>query len=284
MKIKDNFYIGWMPTASDGTAQFIRIVLIGLIILVVTAGILISKSQKEFSTSIFEYGNKVELQGLYQNFPVPSIRLASGKDITGKRTYTTIPLVGYGKHGAEGIIAELEKKQGEKFSNRELTLKGTLIYYDGKSLLQIDQSDSLFVRLNPAPQNKYNEVKLEVKGEQKFCGEIVDPKCYFGVMKPGLGKPHRDCAIRCLAGGIPPVFVSQDETGSKTYYLLRSADGKKINPSVLQGIIADPISFSGELTYFDDWGIIYLKQEPNIKRLIDVALRKDNVIRCEVKK
>lgn len=281
MEKKDNFYIGWMPDASDSTTKFIRKVVIGLVMFMIIAGIFISRSQKKFSTAVFEYGNTVELQGLYQDFPVPSIRLASMNDITGKRTYTTIPLVGYGKHGAEGIIAELEKKQGDKFSNKELTLRGTLIYHDGKSLLQIDQNDSPFIKLNPAPYNKYSQVTLQTKGKQTFCGEIVDPKCFFGVMKPGLGKPHRDCAIRCLAGGIPPVFVSQDETGNKTYYLLRSADGKKIDPSVLQEIIADPVSFSGELKYFDDWGIIYLKQEPDIKRVITVALGKTDVIRCE---
>ena len=43
-------------------------------------------------------------------------------------------------------------------------------------------------------------------------GEIVDPKCFFGVMKPGEGKPHKDCAIRCILGGIPPVLKVTDES------------------------------------------------------------------------
>jgi hypothetical protein len=27
-----------------------------------------------------------------------------------------------------------------------------------------------------------------------LTGEIVDSKCYLGVMNPGQGKVHRDCA------------------------------------------------------------------------------------------
>ena len=39
-----------------------------------------------------------------------------------------------------------------------------------------------------------------------LIGEIVDSKRYLGVMNPGNGKVHRDCAVRCLSGGIPPIF------------------------------------------------------------------------------
>ena len=51
-------------------------------------------------------------------------------------------------------------------------------------------------------------------------GEIVDSKCYLGVMNPGRSKVHRDCAARCLRGGIPPMLVTADAT-----YLLAGAEG-----------------------------------------------------------
>jgi hypothetical protein len=32
---------------------------------------------------------------------------------------------------------------------------------------------------------------------------------HLGVIKPGEGAPHRNCAVRCLSGAVPPmVFVS----------------------------------------------------------------------------
>ena len=44
-------------------------------------------------------------------------------------------------------------------------------------------------------------------------GEIVDSKCHLGVMKPGEGPAHRDCAVRCLLGRVPPMFVPHDRSG-----------------------------------------------------------------------
>lgn len=45
--------------------------------------------------------------------------------------------------------------------------------------------------------------------------------------------PHRACAIRCISGGIPPVFLVQQKGGSAIYILLVSAEGKPVNVQVL---------------------------------------------------
>ena len=71
--------------------------------------------------------------------------------------------------------------------------------------------------------------KVKDLGITKIKGEIIDPKCYFGVMKPGEGKPHRDCAIRCILGGISPMLAVKNEKGEANYYLLASSDGGSIN-------------------------------------------------------
>ena len=61
-------------------------------------------------------------------------------------------------------------------------------------------------------------------GEHTLRGEIVDIKCYLGVMKPAHGKPHRSCAARCISGGIPPVLMVKDRDGDTNYLLLVSAE------------------------------------------------------------
>jgi len=48
-----------------------------------------------------------------------------------------------------------------------------------------------------------NQAVPKTWGEFDLVGEIVDSKCYFGNMNPGNGKVHRDCAVRCMSGGIP---------------------------------------------------------------------------------
>lgn len=59
-------------------------------------------------------------------------------------------------------------------------------------------------------------------------GEIVDSKCFLGVMVPGAGKTHRECASLCLRGGIPPALFVRDRDGQSTLLLLETDRGEPI--------------------------------------------------------
>jgi len=83
-------------------------------------------------------------------------------------------------------------------------------------------------------------------GRQTLVGEIVDSKCFLGVMNPGQLLPHRACAIRCISGGIPPVLLVRDTEGGANYLLLVSADGKPVNQQVLD-LVAEPVQITGEV-------------------------------------
>jgi len=61
-------------------------------------------------------------------------------------------------------------------------------------------------------------------------------------MNPGNGKVHRDCAVRCISGGIPPAFLVRDANGQTETLLL--ANWK---PALLNHI-AEPITLRGRLT------------------------------------
>src|SRR6266496_5186212 len=86
-------------------------------------------------------------------------------------------------------------------------------------------------------------------GEVTVTGEIVDSKCYLGVMNPGQGKVHRDCAARCLSGGTPPLLVGTDgvTTNAHEQFLLVGLDGRALGRDVLREFIAEPITIRGEL-------------------------------------
>ena len=75
-------------------------------------------------------------------------------------------------------------------------------------------------------------------------GEILDPKCYFGVMKLGEGKVHKSCAIRCISGGIPPVM--RVELDSPKYLIVLGPEGQKINREILD-YIAEPVTLEGTI-------------------------------------
>ena len=79
-------------------------------------------------------------------------------------------------------------------------------------------------------------------GEVQLTGEVVDSKCYFGVMNPGNGKVHRDCAVRCISGGIPPAFLVRDASGRTETLLLANWKPEFLNH------IAEPVAIRGRLT------------------------------------
>jgi len=86
----------------------------------------------------------------------------------------------------------------------------------------------------------------------RWTGEIIDPKCYAGSMKPGDGKTHKACAALCLRGGIPPVFVTGPDHAA---YVLTTAGGRPIQGDDLARVIAvvgDRVEMSGRPWMIDD--------------------------------
>ena len=104
-------------------------------------------------------------------------------------------------------------------------------------------SIELMPRSSSAPE------KAQDLGQVTVNGEIVDSKCYLGVMNPGSGKVHRDCAARCISGGIPPLFITtRGETpDGRNQFLLVGPDGGALGPDVLRDFIAESITIHGEL-------------------------------------
>ena len=97
-------------------------------------------------------------------------------------------------------------------------------------------------------------------GVSTFVGEIVDSKCYFGVMNPGNGKVHRDCAARCISGGIPPALTVRDAAGTVRTILLASSDGRALHREVLD-FVAEPVKITGQL--FQAGATLILEAAPN---------------------
>jgi hypothetical protein len=255
----NEFYIGWMPSAPSSFSKHTRKVIIILAGAIITITVLLSLEQKKFSTASFEFGSLTEVTGIYQRFPVPSIRVMTERDAFGNSSFITIPLVGYGKFGAEGTIDFLEKQYQIQLNNRKVTFRGALLYSDGKTLLQIDQHDDPLVEHSEPGPGVIEHDSTDL-GNVELTGEILDPKCYFGVMKPGHGKPHKDCAIRCIAGGMSPVFYVRNEKGEANYYLILDSEGRKMNDQ-LKDHIAEPLSLRARAVKYDDWVILYTNSE-----------------------
>ena len=102
-------------------------------------------------------------------------------------------------------------------------------------------------------------------GTQTLIGEIVDSKCFLGVMNPGALTPHRACAIRCISGGIPPVLLVRQTNGPALYFLLVSRDGRPVNKQVLN-LVAEPVEITGEVERQGE--LLVLRADPATYRRI----------------
>jgi hypothetical protein len=264
-----------MPNSPVSCARFVIKILLIIIPAMLLIGYLISVNQRKFSTASFEYGKLTELTGIYYNNPVPLLKVYDKN-----RDAITVPLIGYGKKGAESAIMEIENEKKLSLNGKEVKLKGNLLYNEGKILMQIDKIDNPVVEVGSGSTFPIIEKDY---GTQIIRGEIVDPKCFFGAMKPGEGKVHRDCAIRCILGGIPPVLHVQNEKGESNFYLLVGPNGEKLNEAV-KDYVAEPVSIEAKVKQVDDWIILYAEKE-NIKRIAYNQLRNPDsrVIACASK-
>jgi hypothetical protein len=103
----------------------------------------------------------------------------------------------------------------------------------------------------------------ETLSVQSLTGEIVDSKCYLGVMNPGHTKPHRECASLCIRGGIPPLFIAKDSDGRDVHLWLVSEKGEPVNQQVLD-FVAEPIEITGQIKRSGDQ--LYLYANPQTFR------------------
>ena len=90
----------------------------------------------------------------------------------------------------------------------------------------------------------------------RLAGEIVDGKCYLGVMNPGEGKVHRDCAARCIAGGAPPLLAVAGGPPRGRLVSLAGSRGESIHAQVLD-FVAEPVTIEGELIRHGDHYSLY---------------------------
>ncbi|HSR54041.1 MAG TPA: hypothetical protein VLV83_24700 [Acidobacteriota bacterium] len=246
--MSDNeFYIGHEEKAPPATVRFLRTRIGLLLIIAVVLGAGLAAMQSDFYPAFFDFGNPLTFTGRLDEDPVPALVVSNSATPP-----QNVVLVGIGKHGAGPSISGRHGQTVE--------LQGTRIKRENSKLMlelvpgSIRPSE---VEAPPLPQP-------EPLGEWTLVGEIVDSKCYLGVMNPGEGKVHKACAINCIRGGIPPALrINNGER--ELLLLLVNSLGEPINDQILDRI-AVPVRVSGEVERHGWW--LVMKADPsNIRRL-----------------
>src|SRR5262249_23628955 len=150
--------------------------------------------QMPFANSYFEFGKVRDFEGIVVGRPYPSLLVSRPGQLDKEEKTSDYLLVAPGKHGADDLV--------RNFVAKNVRLRGQLNYRDGRTMVEIEPGSIHETGTQSAEQENIRSL-----GALSLIGEIVDSKCYLGVMNPGRGKVHRDCASRCLSGGIPPLFV-----------------------------------------------------------------------------
>src|SRR6266498_5255378 len=236
----NDFYVGYLPKAPTALASFVRKVIVVLGLLSVTAALVLVVGQMPFSNSTFEYGKLRNFEGVVATQPFPTLLAARPGETGQQDKYSRYLLVAPGKHGADDLVAG--------FDGKPVRLEGQLIYREGGTMIEVTTGSITVVDSAPTVQEMIRDL-----GAVTVTGEIVDSKCYLGVMNPGQGKVHRDCAARCLSGGIPPLFISS-EIGRQ--FLLTAKDGSSLPYSAFKDFIAEAINVTGEVAQRGDTEIL----------------------------
>ena len=242
---EQDFYVGYAQQLPAAEARVTRRTVVVLAALAVCVPLVVVAAQGRLAPASFEFGDVRGFRGTIVEHPVPALLLArpDAAGVTGTTgAVSSLLLVAPGKFGASVLV---QGRDGE-----HVDLRGTLVYRDGRTMIEV-VPDSI-VRAAGTPRT----TTVEDLGSVRLRGEIVDTKCNLGVMNPGGGKTHRDCAARCISGGIPPGLRVRDAVGAERLFLLVGPAGEPVNQDVLD-VVAEPVEVSGRAERRGDLLLLY---------------------------
>jgi hypothetical protein len=232
-----SFYIGYLPHAPSDLRKFLRRIIAGLASIAVALAIILVLAQQRFSPAFFEFTRVRDFAGILQTGPYPSLLVYEPNLQTSRRFL----LSAVGKHGFTERIGELD--------GQSVRLRAKLIYRSEGAMLEVVpntltlSTSSYGTEAAPIHQNGHIIT---------LVGEIVDTKCFLGLMNPGRSKVHRDCAARCISGGLPPALLVENGTSSELY-LLTDPDGSALNPERIFQYVGEPVRILGTLVRAHQW-------------------------------
>ncbi|HZM58410.1 MAG TPA: hypothetical protein VFB85_01415 [Vicinamibacterales bacterium] len=189
--MQDEFYIGYEAEMPRGLDSRIRRTAAAVLLIALVVSSMLVFAHRRSADATFEYGRERVFEGRLIEFPYPALL------VSGAHAPTSYWLVGPGKHGAAGLVAGRD--------GAIVRITGSLIEREHDHMIELRSLAMVTGVTLPAVE------PLRSLGPIVLSGEIVDSKCHLGVMKPGEGPTHRDCAVRCLLGRITPMFATHSK-------------------------------------------------------------------------
>lgn len=248
----DEFYVGYL-SVPWGHSRFLRVAVPVTLWVMVFVAMGVAWTQRDPGRAVWEEGPDSGFfrlwDGVLRAKPYPMVELINARE------EGVALLVEMGKHGAS--------ERAAAFDGRHVMILGNRVERDGRRIIELaDSPDAIVTHPDPAPRGFPPEEDL---GEVTLTGEIVDAKCFLGVMKPGEGMTHKSCAILCLTGGIPPMLVARDEAGIASYYLLTDENGGPMAAELIP-LAGEPVEVTGMHRKWGDLDVLHVRIETVKKR------------------
>ena len=238
---RDEFFVGYLPTPPR-LRRFLRRAGVVVLLMGLGAAGVIAARQRDPGTGVWDLANRKEFIGRVAPRPYPMLELQDGAG--------TLVLVGVGKFSAY---------LSREAQGRTVRAHGTTLQRSNLRLLEVEGE------LEPLEVESSAFEESSDPSPITLRGEIIDPKCFAGAMKPGDGKAHKACAALCLRGGIPPALRARAVDGSDVIYLLAAADGGPITGTQLERVIArvgDAVELTGVIVTRGDVRFLRLTSDP----------------------
>jgi hypothetical protein len=247
MSDRDEFFIGYAPPMPSGVGRFVGRVVTGLVLGALACAAVIASGHVTLEGGTFEFGHPQRFAGTIVERPYPALRL----DATNGTSVATLLLVAPGKHGADSMVRGLD--------GRHVSLTGTRIRRGARTMIEIEPASLALGERSVSDLGAAADADPGSTDSVTVKGEVVDSKCFLGVMVPGSGKTHKDCASLCLRGGVPPALLARDRAGESALMLLTGVSGDLIGARALQ-IAGEAVEMTGKLQRQEGW--LVLRTDP----------------------
>lgn len=234
----DEMFVGWAKAPAIDR----RFLLVALPLSVAaTTGLAyaVARSLDDPGAGAWHTGAVHKVTGVLATRPYPMLYVADPASPFGVKT---VLVVAQGKCTS---ALDLAADDGRAFE-----ASGVLIERGERQMLEVPLS--LGDWLAPTELGvKLPDLAPESLGRANLAGQIMDSKCFFGVMRPSRGKTHKACASLCIRGGIPPSFWAKTKDGREAVLLMTDSKGGPLGEDILP-FVADPVRAEGEIVRVGD--------------------------------
>ncbi len=242
------FFVGYRPTPKVLTRFYWPLVL-ALVVGCALLGYGLGTQQQPGAPGVWTVGTSTTISGILQVKPYPVLHRIHPED---PARIESVLLVRQGKYSATDLADDLNGKT--------TAVTGVLIQRGGWTMLEVSSEDSFVPSDDIRMEGLENQLMMESLGQIVLAGEIVDSKCFLGVMKPGAGAIHKSCTEVCLLGGIPAMLVAKASDNRKYGYILVEPDGSSASAFTAKRV-GDAVKITGTLQRQGD--LLYLRMAEN---------------------